>query len=507
MATSSTPAAAILSRALFSPELPMLAIVGLPGGPTAIRPGPRCPVRLGAKIALRDQLLTARNRRSLLERSEVARAIARAPDRRAGGTPGGHRGGVRRGRLRARHRPRCCTLLAAAGKRVILPVLLPDGDLDWAVYAGDQGLVPARLRAARAGRAAARCRRGGDRRRGAGARAGGVLARRAARAAAAAPTTGRWAGCRSGRSPACCCTTTRSGSTCPWSRTTGRSPPRPIPRESRGSPRRSDVSVLIGSHSWRVPARARSPVPTYQYACTECGHAFEQVQSFTDDALTECPECEGRLRKLFNAVGVVFKGSGFYRTDSRGTAVGDERLARRETKTETEDRDQVRVQDRASKTETKTATPSSARLVQHARRPRSLHQPPPADACSTAGPTSGPIRRRSRARSVAAMPVLRDPAALALPAAVRRAVLRPPPAARRAVRARRGAGRAAGRGRAAARDRRRSRSRPTTCGAGAVLRAGRPDHRRVRARHGAGRATSATRWAASWPRRCAAASR
>jgi putative FmdB family regulatory protein len=58
-------------------------------------------------------------------------------------------------------------------------------------------------------------------------------------------------------------------------------------------------------------------VPTYQYACTECGHAFEQVQSFTDDALTVCPQCSGRLRKVFNAVGVVFKGSGFYRTDSR----------------------------------------------------------------------------------------------------------------------------------------------------------------------------------------------
>jgi putative FmdB family regulatory protein len=58
-------------------------------------------------------------------------------------------------------------------------------------------------------------------------------------------------------------------------------------------------------------------VPTYQYACTECDHAFEQAQSFTDDALTRCPRCEGRLRKVFNAVGVVFKGSGFYRTDSR----------------------------------------------------------------------------------------------------------------------------------------------------------------------------------------------
>ena len=58
-------------------------------------------------------------------------------------------------------------------------------------------------------------------------------------------------------------------------------------------------------------------MPTYQYACTECGHAFEQFQNFSDDALAECPECGGRLRKVFNAVGVVFKGSGFYRTDSR----------------------------------------------------------------------------------------------------------------------------------------------------------------------------------------------
>ena len=58
-------------------------------------------------------------------------------------------------------------------------------------------------------------------------------------------------------------------------------------------------------------------MPTYQYACTDCDHAFEQVQSFTEDSLTTCPQCEGRLRKIFNAVGVVFKGSGFYRTDSR----------------------------------------------------------------------------------------------------------------------------------------------------------------------------------------------
>jgi putative FmdB family regulatory protein len=58
-------------------------------------------------------------------------------------------------------------------------------------------------------------------------------------------------------------------------------------------------------------------LPTYQYACTACGHQLEAVQSFADEPLVECPACEGKLRKLFSAVGIVFKGSGFYRTDSR----------------------------------------------------------------------------------------------------------------------------------------------------------------------------------------------
>ena len=58
-------------------------------------------------------------------------------------------------------------------------------------------------------------------------------------------------------------------------------------------------------------------MPTYQYACTACDHRFDAVQSFSDPSLTECPECAGKLRKLYGSVGVVFKGSGFYRTDSR----------------------------------------------------------------------------------------------------------------------------------------------------------------------------------------------
>ncbi|MES9525021.1 FmdB family zinc ribbon protein [Streptomyces capoamus] len=60
-------------------------------------------------------------------------------------------------------------------------------------------------------------------------------------------------------------------------------------------------------------------MPTYQYQCTECGEGLEAVQKFTDDALTECPNCKGRLKKVFSAVGIVFKGSGFYRNDSRGS--------------------------------------------------------------------------------------------------------------------------------------------------------------------------------------------
>lgn len=58
-------------------------------------------------------------------------------------------------------------------------------------------------------------------------------------------------------------------------------------------------------------------MPTYSYACTACDHRFDAVQAFSDDSLTVCPECGGRLRKVFSAVGVVFKGGGFYRTDSR----------------------------------------------------------------------------------------------------------------------------------------------------------------------------------------------
>ena len=91
-------------------------------------------------------------------------------------------------------------------------------------------------------------------------------------------------------------------------------------------------------------------MPTYEYACRSCGKHHEVVQSFGDDPLTECPDCSGPLRKVFGSVGVVFKGSGFYKTDSRTAANGK--------KADT-DRDKDRDKDRADKE--KTSTDASAK--------------------------------------------------------------------------------------------------------------------------------------------------
>ena len=110
-------------------------------------------------------------------------------------------------------------------------------------------------------------------------------------------------------------------------------------------------------------------MPTYEYACTKCGHQFEAVQSFSDDALTKCPECRGKLRKVFGSVGIVFKGSGFYKNDSRGatsstTASGStessastapETAPAAATPTETK----PKPADKPAKTTTKKSTPST----------------------------------------------------------------------------------------------------------------------------------------------------
>jgi putative FmdB family regulatory protein len=79
-------------------------------------------------------------------------------------------------------------------------------------------------------------------------------------------------------------------------------------------------------------------VPTYQYACTACGHKFDAVQSFSDASLTDCPECAGRLRKVFSSVGIVFKGSGFYRTDSRAAESSGDVKSEKSEKSEKSDK-------------------------------------------------------------------------------------------------------------------------------------------------------------------------
>ncbi len=99
-------------------------------------------------------------------------------------------------------------------------------------------------------------------------------------------------------------------------------------------------------------------MPTYQYQCTDCGNALEVRQSFTDDALTVCPSCDGTLRKVFNAVGVVFKGSGFYRNDSRSsTSSGSPAASKSDTKTETKTE---KKSDSTKSTTSSTTTSSSA---------------------------------------------------------------------------------------------------------------------------------------------------
>ncbi len=93
--------------------------------------------------------------------------------------------------------------------------------------------------------------------------------------------------------------------------------------DSRLVIRRSDtrgcIMLLALNGRECQPGYQEDDVPTYVYACTECNHGFEAQQAFSDDALTTCPECGGKLRKVFNSVGIVFKGSGFYRNDSRGS--------------------------------------------------------------------------------------------------------------------------------------------------------------------------------------------
>ncbi|MCC3323466.1 putative regulatory protein, FmdB family [Gordonia bronchialis] len=103
-------------------------------------------------------------------------------------------------------------------------------------------------------------------------------------------------------------------------------------------------------------------MPTYSYACTECDNKFDIVQSFSDDSLTECPQCTGRLRKLFNTVGIVFKGSGFYRTDSRpGSSSSDTSSSDSSSSSSSDSSSSTKSSDSSSKSESSTSsTPAKA---------------------------------------------------------------------------------------------------------------------------------------------------
>ena len=96
-------------------------------------------------------------------------------------------------------------------------------------------------------------------------------------------------------------------------------------------------------------------MPTYQYACTACGHQLEAVQSFAEDPLTECPTCAGRLRKLYSSVGIVFKGSGFYRTDSRAKS-GEAKESSKSESSKSETKSESKTE--STKSESKPTTPT-----------------------------------------------------------------------------------------------------------------------------------------------------
>jgi putative FmdB family regulatory protein len=105
-------------------------------------------------------------------------------------------------------------------------------------------------------------------------------------------------------------------------------------------------------------------VPTYQYTCTECGEPLETVQKFSDEPLTVCPACGGRLRKVFSPVGIVFKGSGFYRTDSRKSAAApatkEKEKSSAESSSSTSDSGSNGSADKAAAKKTEPAKSSSA---------------------------------------------------------------------------------------------------------------------------------------------------
>ncbi|MFJ4006390.1 FmdB family zinc ribbon protein [Streptomyces sp. NPDC090023] len=101
-------------------------------------------------------------------------------------------------------------------------------------------------------------------------------------------------------------------------------------------------------------------MPTYQYQCKDCGEGLEAVQKFTDDALTECPSCGGPLKKVFSAVGIVFKGSGFYRNDSRGASSSSSPAAKSSGSSSSDSKSSSSTSSSTSSSSSSSSTSSSA---------------------------------------------------------------------------------------------------------------------------------------------------
>jgi len=108
----------------------------------------------------------------------------------------------------------------------------------------------------------------------------------------------------------------------------------------------------------------RQEMPTYEYACKSCGERLEVVQSFTDDALTECPSCQGELRKVFGSIGISFKGSGFYKTDSRAASSASskpEKTEKSDKSEKSEKSDSSKPSESTSKSDTSSKADSTSK--------------------------------------------------------------------------------------------------------------------------------------------------
>ena len=136
-------------------------------------------------------------------------------------------------------------------------------------------------------------------------------------------------------------------------------------------------------------------MPTYSYACTACEHRFDTVQAFSDSSLTDCPECTGRLRKLFSSVGIVFKGSGFYRTDSRSDPVESSGEGKNESKSDSTKSDSTKSDPAKSDSTQSDSTQSDSTKSDSTKSDSSQSDRPKSDRTKSGSAKSGSASRTS----------------------------------------------------------------------------------------------------------------